>query len=165
VRGVITEVVRLDAALALPPIEPINGYLSMVIVQAAGRQVGVIVEEVLGKDEVVIKDLGPYLRRVKLFPGATISTDGSLILLLDVNRLAGGANAEMNVVVPTASAARVFGPGAEAVAAGSIPTAAVDEPNEEKVVVIADDSISVRKFVGRVLEKAGYGVKIRRAGP
>jgi len=164
VRGVITEVVRLDAALALPPIEPINGYLSMVIVQAAGRQVGVIVEEVLGKDEVVIKDLGPYLRRVKLFPGATISTDGSLILLLDVNRLAGGANAEMNVVVPTASAARVFGPGAEAVAAGSIPTAAVDEPNEEKVVVIADDSISVRKFVGRVLEKAGYGVKLASDG-
>ncbi len=164
VRGVVTEVVRLDSALALPPIEPVNGYLSMVIVRATGRQVGVIVEEVLGKDEVVIKELGQYLRRVKLFPGATISTDGSLILLLDVNRLVGGSVAETGVVVPSAGAARVFGPGAAAVAAGSIPTAAVDEPNEEKVVVIADDSISVRKFVGRVLEKAGYCVKLAADG-
>jgi chemosensory pili system protein ChpA (sensor histidine kinase/response regulator) len=164
VRGVVTEVVRLDSALALPPIEPTNGYVNMVIVRAAGRQVGVIVEEVLGKDEVVIKNLGQYLRRVKLFPGATISTDGSLILLVDVNRLAGTSAAEVDVVVPSASAARIFGPGALAVASGSIPAAAVDEPASEKVVVIADDSISVRKFVGRILEKAGYCVKLASDG-
>ncbi len=164
VRGVVTEVVRLDSALALPPIEPINGYMNMVIVRAAGRQVGVVVEEVLGKDEVVIKNLGQYLRRVKLFPGATISTDGSLILLVDVNRLAGTSAAEVDVVVPSASAARIFGPGALAVASGSIPAAAVDEPAAEKVVVIADDSISVRKFVGRILEKAGYCVKLASDG-
>ncbi|HSZ19344.1 MAG TPA: hybrid sensor histidine kinase/response regulator [Candidatus Acidoferrum sp.] len=164
VRGVVTEVVRLDTALALPPIEPINGYMNMVIVRAAGRQVGVVVEEVLGKDEVVIKNLGQYMRRVKLFPGATISTDGSLILLVDVNRLAGTSAAEVDVIVPSASAARIFGPGAMAVASGSIPAAAVDEPVEEKVVVIADDSISVRKFVGRILEKAGYCVKLASDG-
>jgi chemosensory pili system protein ChpA (sensor histidine kinase/response regulator) len=164
VRGVVTEVVRLDTALALPPIEPTNGYMNMVIVRAAGRQVGVVVEEVLGKDEVVIKNLGQYLRRVKLFPGATISTDGSLILLVDVNRLAGTTAAEVGVVVPSASAARIFGPGALAVASGSIPSAAVDEPAAEKVVVIADDSISVRKFVGRILEKAGYSVKLASDG-
>ena len=164
VRGVVTEVVRLDSALGLPPIEPINGYMNMVIVRAAGRQVGVVVEEVLGKDEVVIKNLGQYLRRVKLFPGATISTDGSLILLVDVNRLVGTTAAEVDVVVPSASAARIFGPGSMAVATGSIPAEAVDEPATERVVVIADDSISVRKFVGRILEKAGYSVKLASDG-
>jgi chemosensory pili system protein ChpA (sensor histidine kinase/response regulator) len=129
-----------------------------------GRQVGVIVEEVLGKDEVVIKNLGEYLRRVKLFPGATISSDGSLILLLDVNRLVAGDTSERNIVVPSASAARVFAPGAAAVASGSIPAAVVDELRGEKVVVVADDSISVRKFVGRMLEKAGYRVKLASDG-
>ena len=127
VRGVVTEVVRIDGALGLPPIEPINGYLCMVIVRAAGRQVGVVVEEVLGKDEVVIKNLGQYLRRVKLFPGATVSPDGSLILLVDVNRLAAADAVETDVVIPSASAARVFAPGAAAVVSGSIPAAAVDE--------------------------------------
>ncbi len=164
VRGVVTEVVRIDNALSLPRIEPINGYLSMVIVRAAGRQVGVVVEEVLGKDEVVIKNLGQYLRRVKLFPGATVSPDGSLILLVDVNRLAAGDAVERDVVLPSASAARVFAPGAAAVVSGSIPAAAMDELHGEKVVVIADDSISVRKFVGRILEKAGYSVKLASDG-
>jgi chemosensory pili system protein ChpA (sensor histidine kinase/response regulator) len=164
VRGVVTEVVRIDNALGLPPIEPINGYLNMVIVRAAGRQVGVVVEEVLGKDEVVIKNLGQYLRRAKLFPGATVSPDGSLILLVDVNRLAAADSVENDVVIPSASAARVFAPGAAAVVSGSIPAAAVDELRGEKVVVIADDSISVRKFVGRILEKAGYSVKLASDG-
>jgi chemosensory pili system protein ChpA (sensor histidine kinase/response regulator) len=164
VRGNITEVVRLDSALGLPAFEPVNGYLSMVIVRIAGRQVGVIVEEVLGKDEAVIKSLGAYLRRVKLFPGATVSPDGSLILLVDVNRLADARAAEKDVVVPTASAARIFAPGAAAIVSGSIPSEAVDETPSEKVVVVADDSISVRKFVGRILEKAGYRVKLASDG-
>ena len=45
-------------------------------------------------------------------------------------------------------------------ARGEIPAAAVDVVEKEKLVVLADDSISVRKFVGRMLEKAGYRVKL-----
>jgi chemosensory pili system protein ChpA (sensor histidine kinase/response regulator) len=58
----------------------------------------------------------------------------------------------------------VFAPGAEAVAAGNIPAAAVDPVENDRVVVVADDSISVRKFVGRMLEKAGYRVKLASDG-
>ena len=85
-----------------------------------------VVEEVLGKDEIVIKNLGDYLRRVKLFPGTTIASDGSLILLIDLNRLASLGMADQHIAQVTSAAARVFAPGAEAVAAGSIPTEAVD---------------------------------------
>jgi chemosensory pili system protein ChpA (sensor histidine kinase/response regulator) len=164
VREVVTEVVRLDLQLALPPLEPLNGYFHMVIVKVAGKQVGVVVEEVLGKDEIVIKNLGDYLRSVKLFPGTTIAPDGSLILLIDLNRLASADTAERNALPPSSPAARVFAPGAEAVAAGSIPSEAVDPVENDRVVVVADDSISVRKFVGRMLEKAGYRVKLASDG-
>ena len=164
VRDVVTEVVRLDVQLALPPLEPMNGYFHMVIVKVAGRQVGVVVEEVLGKDEIVIKNLGDYLRGVKLFPGTTIAPDGSLILLIDLNRLASADTAERNALPASSPAARVFAPGAEAVAAGSIPSEAVDSVENDRVVVVADDSISVRKFVGRMLEKAGYRVKLASDG-
>jgi chemosensory pili system protein ChpA (sensor histidine kinase/response regulator) len=64
----------------------------------------------------------------------------------------------------SANAARVFAPGAEAVARGSIPEGAIDVVRQEKVVVLVDDSISVRKFVGRMLEKAGYRVKLAADG-
>ena len=164
VRDVVTEVVRLDLQLALPPLEPLNGYFHMVIVKVAGKHVGVVVEEVLGKDEIVIKNLGDYLRRVKLFPGTTIASDGSLILLIDLNRLVAADTAERHALPASSPAARVFAPGAEAVAAGSIPSEAVDAIENDRVVVVADDSISVRKFVGRMLEKAGFRVKLASDG-
>src|SRR6185312_15749790 len=166
VRDVVTEVVRLDGHLGLPAVEPVNGFYRMVIANVAGRQVGIIVEEVLRKDEIVIKSLGGYLSNVKMFPGSTIAPDGSLILLIDVNRLVAGETTERRPLASAniAKAARLFAPGAAAVAAGHIPEAAIDDVGPEKVVVLADDSISVRKFVGRMLEKAGYGVKLASDG-
>ncbi len=164
VRDVVTEVVRLDLQLSLPALEPLNGYFHMVIVKVAGKHVGVVVEEVLGKDEIVIKNLGDYLRRVKLFPGTTIAPDGSLILLIDLNRLVSSDMTERHGLPASSPAARVFAPGAEAVAEGSIPAEAVDRVEHERVVVVADDSISVRKFVGRMLEKAGFRVRLASDG-
>jgi chemosensory pili system protein ChpA (sensor histidine kinase/response regulator) len=160
VRDVVTEVVRFDEALQLPRLQPLNGYLRLVLVNVGGRQVGVVVEEVLRKDEIVIKNLGEYLRQVKLFPGATIAPDGSLILLVDLNRLIMGESIERRPLTTALNAARLFLPGATAVARGEIPAAAMDVVEREKLVVLADDSISVRKFVGRMLEKAGYRVKL-----
>jgi chemosensory pili system protein ChpA (sensor histidine kinase/response regulator) len=164
VRDVVTEVVRLDSQLGLPPVEAINGFYHLVLVTVAGRSVGVIVEEVIRKDEIVIKSLGEYLRNVKLFPGATIAPDGSLILLIDVNRLVAGESIERRPLMTNATAARIFAPGAGAVAAGEIPEAAIEPVRAEKVVILADDSISVRKFVGRMLEKAGYRVRLAGDG-
>jgi chemosensory pili system protein ChpA (sensor histidine kinase/response regulator) len=164
VRDIVTEVVRLDSYLGLPPLEPINGYFRMVVANAGNRQIGVVVEEVLGKDEIVIKNLGEYLRRVKLFPGTTIAPDGSLILLIDLNRMVATEPNERRAVQASASAARIFAPGSTAVARGTIPSEAIDRVEQERVVVIVDDSISVRKFVGRMLEKNGYRVKLAADG-
>ncbi|MGH9509299.1 MAG: hybrid sensor histidine kinase/response regulator, partial [Terriglobales bacterium] len=163
VRGVVTEVLRLDSHLGVDPVEPVNGWYRLVIVNVAGRHVGLVVEEVLRKDEIVIKGLGDYLRNVKLFPGATIAPNGALILLIDVNRLVAGESIERRPLMTTA-AARVFAPGSVAVATGAIPAAAVEAVPTEKIVVLADDSISVRKFVGRMLEKAGYRVRLASDG-
>jgi chemosensory pili system protein ChpA (sensor histidine kinase/response regulator) len=164
VRDVVTEVVRLDTYLGLQPLEPINGYFRMVVANAGNRQIGLVVEEVLGKDEIVIKNLGEYLRRVKLFPGTTIAPDGSLILLIDLNRMVANEPSERRAIQASASAARVFAPGSAAVARGTIPTDAIDRVAQERVIVVVDDSISVRKFVGRMLEKNGYRVKMAADG-
>jgi chemosensory pili system protein ChpA (sensor histidine kinase/response regulator) len=158
VRDAVIEAVRVDATLGLEPIQPVNGYYRMVIVRTAGRSVGLIVEDVVRKDEIVVKSLGEYLHRIKMFPGATIAPDGSLILVIDVNRLVAGEAMEHTPMPVAANAARVFAPGAEAVAKRTIPEEAIEVVEKEKVIVLADDSISVRKFVGRMLEKAGYRV-------
>ena len=147
IRGQVTEVVRLDSRLGLDPVEPaIGGHYRMVVVNVGNRQVGLIVEEVLRKDEIVIKSLGEYLRNVKTFPGATIAPDGSLILLLDVSRLL--------------AAEAVDAPASFASLPAATDDSGLAEAAPEKVILLADDSISVRRFVGRMLEKAGYKVKL-----
>src|SRR5437667_181346 len=136
----------------------------MVVANAGNRKIGLVVEEVVGKDEIVIKNLGEYLRRVKLFPGTTIAPDGSLILLIDLNRMVATEQSERRPIQANASAARIFAPGSAAIARGTIPSEAIDRIEQERVIVVADDSISVRKFVGRMLEKNGYRVKLAADG-
>ncbi|HET7871961.1 MAG TPA: response regulator, partial [Terriglobales bacterium] len=159
VRDTVLHVVRVDTTLGLDPIQPINGYYRMVIARSSGGPVGLIVEDVVRKDEIVVKGLGEYLSRIKMFPGATIAPDGSLVLMIDVNRLVACEALEHDRPI-AANAARVFAPGAEAVAHKTIPEAAIEAVEREKVIVLVDDSISVRKFVGRMLEKAGYRVQL-----
>jgi chemosensory pili system protein ChpA (sensor histidine kinase/response regulator) len=156
VRDQVTEVIRLDSRLALPPVEPINGYYRMVIVNVGGRQVGIVVEEVLRKDEIVIKGLGEYLHNVRLFSGATIAPDGMPILLIDVGRLVAGEAAEQSLIST--------GTGAIHATAQRIPPAMRMRQKGDKVILLADDSISVRRFVGRMLDKAGYQVRFASDG-
>ncbi len=111
-------------------------------------------DEVLRKDEIVIKSLGGYLRNVKLFSGATIAPDGSPILLIDVNRLV-AEDDEMGFVSPNTGISSANHQPAETPKEEAVPG---------KVILLADDSISVRRFVGRMLEKAGYQVKLASDG-
>lgn len=164
VRDTEIDVVRLDVTLGLESVHPVNGFYRMVVVRAQGRQVGIVVEDVVRKDEIVIKGLGGYLEKVKMFPGATIAPDGSLVLVIDVNRLVAIEALEHAPAATVANAARIFAPGAEAVAQNSIPRAASEPVEKEKVIILVDDSISVRKFVGRMLEKGGYRVKLAADG-
>jgi chemotaxis protein histidine kinase CheA/ActR/RegA family two-component response regulator len=156
VRDQVTEIVRLDARLGLERVEPVNGFYRMIIVNVGGRQVGLIVEEVLRKDEIVIKGMGEFMRNIKLFSGATIAPDGSPILLIEVSRLVGVDAQEQGLI--TASMIPQF--------AAPDPSSEVSEEpvKVEKVVLLADDSISVRRFVGRMIEKAGYKVKYASDG-
>src|SRR5260370_4089230 len=113
---------------------------------------------------MISKTLGQDLRRVKLFPGTTIAAEGRLILLIELNGMVGTEPRGHRAIQASASAARIFAPGSTAIARGSIPSEAIDRVEQERVIVVADDSISVRKFVGRMLEKNGYRVKLAANG-
>src|SRR5262249_11090556 len=92
--------------------------------------------------------------------------DGTLILLVDLNRMLVGESIERRpLMAHTApNVTRIFAPEVAAAAHAAVPAAAVDVVPDEKVVILADDSISVRKFVGRMLEKAGYRVRLASDG-
>jgi two-component system chemotaxis sensor kinase CheA len=50
-------------------------------------QIGLVVDELMGQQEIVIKSLGKYITGNKLISGATILGDGEVALILDVNTL------------------------------------------------------------------------------
>jgi two-component system chemotaxis sensor kinase CheA len=63
-----------------------TGYV--IVLEAAGRKLGLVVEEVLDTEEIVVKPLSGPLRSISVYSGATILGDGSVIMILDPNGLA-----------------------------------------------------------------------------
>ncbi len=61
----------------------------VVVLDAGGRNVGLVVDNVLDTEEIVVKPLSESLRNVQAYSGATILGDGSVIMILDPNGLAG----------------------------------------------------------------------------
>ena len=51
------------------------------------RQSGLVVDELMGQQEIVIKSLGKYITKCKVISGATILGDGEVALILDTNAL------------------------------------------------------------------------------
>ncbi|HEV8226401.1 MAG TPA: hybrid sensor histidine kinase/response regulator [Methylomirabilota bacterium] len=138
------ELVRLDRALALPEGRAL-ARLPVLVVRSGVRPLAVAVEELVGKEDVVIKNLGGLLERVGPFAGATITGGGQVILLVDPSRLAEAT--ETSPATKRAPAlSRERGPARERAA-----------PKTWRILLV-DDSISVRKFVGQMLEKASFEV-------
>jgi two-component system chemotaxis sensor kinase CheA len=118
------------------------------ILGMAERRIALMVEEITGREEIVVKSLGDYLKGVKLFSGATISGEGDVRLIINVASLFGdeGIVASQAVV-------------------GAAREAPQPEPAKRKPkVLIVDDSISIRKYVQRFLDRAGYEVEVAPDG-
>jgi two-component system chemotaxis sensor kinase CheA len=85
-RGKVIPLVRLDNVLNLEPREEPES-LTVVIVTKGDSMAGLVVDNLIGQQEIVIKSLGKYIDNNKLISGATILGDGEVALILDVNTL------------------------------------------------------------------------------
>lgn len=86
-RGSVIPLVRLDQLLDIEPREVEPDDLTVVIVKRGDSQAGLVVDNLMGQQEIVIKSLGKYINGNKLISGATILGDGEIALILDTNTL------------------------------------------------------------------------------
>ena len=86
VRNEIIPIVRLHSVLGLPEEED-KDLMMGVIVKKGERQVGFIIDSLIGQQEIVIKSLGKYLSGIDIIAGATILGNGEVALILDINSL------------------------------------------------------------------------------
>ncbi|MDR4481001.1 MAG: Hpt domain-containing protein [Nitrospira sp.] len=134
----------------------IDGSTPVVVVRTSTGALGCGVDELLGRQEIVIKSLGslkPYERSV--FGGATIDPEGRVVLVLDVSRLTTREYNEAVSIEHQESGSMLDGP---------VQAAQAQLQERQLPLLLIDDSLSIRKFVGRMLETAGYTVETATDG-
>ncbi|MFP5349507.1 MAG: Hpt domain-containing protein [Gammaproteobacteria bacterium] len=119
----------------------------MLLARAGNREVAIQIDGLGGTREIVIKTLGSQLAEIKGLAGATILGDGRVVLILDIPGLWYGD---------------------EALRVEHRPIAVADEPKSEArerpVVMVVDDSLTVRKVTGKHLQKRGFDVMVAKDG-
>jgi chemosensory pili system protein ChpA (sensor histidine kinase/response regulator) len=117
----------------------------LMLLQAGAQHIALEIDALLGNQEIVIKNIGPQLARVPGIVGATVLGDGEIALILNPIALAG--HKPRSAPAPQAAVATA------AAAVAEVPT-----------VLVVDDSLTVRKITGRLLERSGYRVVTAKDG-
>ncbi len=143
--------------------EPAGRTLPVVIIKSAAQRVALHVDEVVGNQEVVVKNLGVQLARLPGLAGVTLLASGAPALIYNPVALA-------TLYGQSARAAMQQAHAAPAAAAQSpsirMPTAAapVSAPKQAPLVLVVDDSLTVRRVTQRLLTREGYRVTTAKDG-
>ncbi len=86
-RGSVIPLIRLDELLDVPAREKNDDNIIIVIVRKGDKLAGLVVDSLIGQQEIVIKSIGKYINTPKLISGSTILGDGEVALILDANVL------------------------------------------------------------------------------
>ncbi|MCH9649555.1 MAG: response regulator [Deltaproteobacteria bacterium] len=140
VDGESIPLLELASHLQLPAQPELSWPRPALVVQAAEGPLVVLVDSLTGSADIVVKTLGPLLRSFRGFMGATLSGDGSVILLLDPGQLRQGQ------------------------APAAAPTPAAELPAPGLKVLVVDDSLTVRRILSRLVEARGWEAISARDG-
>ena len=135
----------------MPEPEKGQNRIPLLLVRAGDYLAALAVDSIIGSRETVVKSVGPQVSGIRGIAGATILGDGSVVVILDVGAL-----------VRTGFVARISREAEEAegeVAETRAAEPAWEEPEEEEarqtIVMVVDDSITVRRVTTRLLERQG----------
>ena len=132
------------AGLCNEPVAPPAETAWQILLKGGAGQIALEVESITQNQEVVVKPVGDQLAHVPGLTGATVLPDGSVALIVN----------------PVALAQRSRAPAATRVSA----TATLKPAARTATVMVVDDSLTVRKITGRLLERAGYRVLTAKDG-
>ncbi|HFE32279.1 MAG TPA: hybrid sensor histidine kinase/response regulator, partial [Gammaproteobacteria bacterium] len=135
----------------VPPILPSGKQrIPLLLLRSGDHRVALQVDALLGRQEIVIKSVGPQLSSVNVISGATILPDGEVALILDVGNLVRSIMAQQH------GTAEPLLPAADEVES---------QAEEHRLtVMVVDDSITVRKVTERLLSRYDFDVITAKDG-
>jgi len=142
-------------------------YTPLLILKSGNDRVALHVDEIIGNREVVVKNIGPQLARMIGIAGATVLGSGDIVLILNPVPLAQRSAQEDMRAERTLESDAPQGMGAVAEmadadgAAGSEPVQGLRTQN---IVMVVDDSLTVRRVTQRLLSREGYQVVLAKDG-
>ncbi len=139
--------------------EPPSRSLPVVVFRSAAQRIAVHVDEVLGNQEVVVKNLGPQLARLPGLAGMTVLTSGAVVLIYNPVALIAVYGDQARQLSVDQAQVEVQGPGAGRAGADLAPAAPA-----VPLVLVVDDSITVRRVTQRLLQREGYRVTTANDG-
>ena len=86
-RGSVIPLVRMADIIEVPVKKSGKNTVTMVVVAKGEKKAGLIVDDLIGQLEIVIKSIGKYINNSKIISGATVLGDGEIALILDANAL------------------------------------------------------------------------------
>lgn len=86
-RGNVIPIIRLNEVLDVESTRKPDEAMVVIVVKKGDKLAGLVVDELMGQQEIVIKSMGRYMTRCKIISGATILGDGEVALILDANTL------------------------------------------------------------------------------
>ncbi|WP_280154518.1 Hpt domain-containing protein [Piscinibacter sp. XHJ-5] len=128
----------------------------VVIIRSAQQRIAIHVDEVLGNHEVVVKNLGPQLSRMPGLAGMTLLASGAVALIYNPVALATLYGAQARA----ATVAALHAPTPELAQPVVVETARAQSP----LVLVVDDSLTVRRVTQRLLVREGYRVSLAKDG-
>ena len=131
--------------------------LPVAVFRSAGQRLALHVDEVLGNREVVVKNLGPQLARLPGLAGMSVLASGAVVLIYNPVALAA-------VYGDMAAALAASAQGAAVGEADSTPVKPVDPVDQLPLILVVDDSITVRRVTQRLLKREGYRVALANDG-
>lgn len=138
--------------------EPQGKTLPVVIFRSAAQRIAVHVDEVLGNQEVVVKNLGPQMSRLPGLAGMTVLASGAVVLIYNPVALTTVYGDQARQMSADSAQPDVLGQPAQPVAP-LLPVAPT-----VPLVLVVDDSITVRRVTQRLLQREGYRVALAADG-
>ncbi len=87
IRGTVIPIIRLNKILDIESKRDEDSRMTVIIVKKGDKQAGLVVDELIGQQEIVIKSMGKFIKVPKIISGATILGNGEVALILDANAL------------------------------------------------------------------------------